>query len=85
MAKFIELTGQQFGRLNVLYATKERERHSRDVIWQCVCDCGNSCRVRTSSLKLGITKSCGCLRRENAARVSPLGVESRRRKRETAA
>jgi len=33
-------------------------------IWEFVCDCGNTTRVRTSCVKRGNTQSCGCLHKE---------------------
>ena len=33
-------------------------------MWECKCDCGNHITVRSTSLKNGLTKSCGCLRSE---------------------
>lgn len=34
---------------------------NRNLIWECVCDCGNKINVPTASLTTGNTKSCGCL------------------------
>lgn len=31
--------------------------------WNCICDCGNKCRVHGKYLRSGSTKSCGCLQR----------------------
>ena len=60
------LTGQKFGRLEVI------ARHSRDInrqiIWSCVCDCGNLRTIRSRSLRDGSAKSCGCLQKELAAK-----------------
>lgn len=62
MAKHIDLTGQRFGRLTVI---KEigKNKYS-DYLWECLCDCGNTKIVTTNRLRCGITKSCGCLRKE---------------------
>lgn len=53
--------GLRFGRLVVL---KQVERKSDDkdkhFKWLCQCDCGKTCVVRSSNLRNGITKSCGC-------------------------
>lgn len=53
------LTGQKFGRLTALeYIPGSKYR--------CICDCGRAATVSTYSLKHGLTRSCGCLRREIA-------------------
>ena len=59
--KFIDLTGQKFGRLTVLkldYKVK-KGTHTRNY-WLCECDCGNTKIVEGGCLKYGNTKSCGC-------------------------
>lgn len=63
MGKFIDLTGQKFGRLTVV---KRAENKGREVRWVCECECGNYCIVLRSSLKTGQTRSCGCLKSENS-------------------
>ena len=59
--RLIDLTGKRFGRLTVL--TKHGHAGSY-VTWLCVCDCGSEIVVRGTSLRRGITKSCGCLKKE---------------------
>ena len=63
MPKLIDLTGQKFGRLTVLYRDKEmeQEKHNGTTFWRCECDCGNETSVAAGSLKGGRTNSCGCL------------------------
>ena len=51
-----DLTGQRFGRLVVL----SRDTTKKGVYWNCQCDCGNIKSIRSNSLTLGKTKSCGC-------------------------
>lgn len=63
MGKFIDLTGQKFGRLTVLYRG-EKVKSGQSVKWYCKCDCGNYCWVDSGSLKSGNTKSCGCYKLE---------------------
>jgi len=59
-----DLTGKKFGRLTVLHQTGKD--HNRHIIWFCRCDCG---RYFKAAGNLGAnTNSCGCLRREKAAR-----------------
>jgi hypothetical protein len=62
MPKFIDRTGQRFGRLLV---TEEAGRNAlKKVLWKCVCDCGNTA-VRTSGdLVTGNSLSCGCYLKE---------------------
>lgn len=63
MAKFIDLTGQRFGRLTVV-SLVGRHADGRQFLWKCVCDCGNEHYVGGGVLKMGRCKSCGCLRRD---------------------
>ena len=59
MSNFIDLTGQKFGRLTVIRkAENPSEAHIK---WLCECECGNFITTRGTSLRSGITKSCGCL------------------------
>lgn len=56
-----DLTGQKFGKLNVLYPTnKYKNSH---ILWHCKCDCGNELDVIGASLISGNTKSCGCIKK----------------------
>lgn len=50
---FIDLTGLQFGEWTVL---KKSEKES---YWLCQCSCGKQREVYVSSLKRGLSKSCG--------------------------
>lgn len=63
MGKFIDLTGERFGRLVVLKYYRS-EKYNR--IWECVCDCGNVCHATTHHLRRGCTRSCGCLMMETS-------------------
>lgn len=60
MAQAIDLTGQRFGRLTVM----DRAWDKPGVWWNCMCDCGNAKSIRSSQLRYGYTRSCGCLRDE---------------------
>lgn len=56
------LVGERYGRLTVVELDHvEKSRR----YWRCQCDCGNTTVVREGNLKNGITKSCGCLRKES--------------------
>lgn len=66
MVKHIDLTNQKFGRLTVIERVDDyiSVNGRKDPQWLCQCDCGNFCIVKGRLLRGGITKSCGCLRKE---------------------
>lgn len=59
---FRDLTGEKFERLTVI-RQQGRDKHL-NVIWECICDCGEKCHITTQSLTSGNTKSCGCFKVE---------------------
>ena len=52
------LVGQRFGKLTVL---QKAETNDEGTFWLCQCDCGNQKKIKGRYLRLGETKSCGCL------------------------
>lgn len=56
-----DLTGKRFGRLVVQEYIGRKNGYT---LWKCACDCGNSIVTSAHSLKMGRTKSCGCLNTE---------------------
>lgn len=66
MAKYIDITGQKFGRLEVVEFAGYTKH--RAVTWRCKCECGNETVVRGDHLRYGRTSSCGCLRAETSAK-----------------
>ena len=60
--------GRTYGRLIVL-SENGRDKH-RNVLWNCKCSCGNETTVTGNRLRVGMTKSCGCL---TAERISNEG------------
>lgn len=54
------LVGQRFGKLVVQSSAKQRNQHGV-LLWECLCDCGNTCIVSTNHLYMNNTQSCGCL------------------------
>ena len=74
MPKFIDLTGQKFGRLTVV----KRVHNSKwnEVQWLCNCICSNKPIVKSGALKRKNrpTRSCGCLNQEgNSAKSRNVG------------
>ena len=57
MGKFIDLTGQIFGKLT---AVERAENRGKQTMWRCRCECGNEKIVPADYLKRGYTKTCGC-------------------------
>lgn len=85
MGKVIDLTGQKFGRLTVIKRMPNNNR--RNSMWLCRCDCGTEKVIIGSYLRIGQTKSCGCLQKElvgnrfrgvSPVTKLPLGVSSMR-------
>lgn len=60
--KFIDRTGQRFGRLTVLH--RAGTNSYKKVIWECLCDCGAQTTVVSGALASGNTTSCGCALKE---------------------
>lgn len=59
-----DLTGQQFGKLEVLRRVGTR---NKQVVWECKCQCGQEITVLAGNLRNGSTLSCGCLNRKKVA------------------
>lgn len=68
---FVNLEGQRFGRLMIVAFGGRVPRRNRagSAVWICRCDCKTWRAVRADFLKLRITTSCGCRRRDGAGAV----------------
>jgi hypothetical protein len=71
---FENLSGQKFGRLNVVQYLGRIGRNNQ---WECLCECGNVCRVAGMNLKSGHTRSCSCLHKEMSSAASKTHGESK--------
>lgn len=82
--KIIDMTGwimKEHGvpdsRWTVLYEIPERK--DGRVYWHCKCECGTERDITGDNLRLGESKSCGCLQREKASekfiKILPKGAE----------
>ena len=72
MSKFIDLTGQKFGRLTVTGRAPNKVQSSGQsrTAWYCDCDCGTKNHIITSvGLMHCNTKSCGCLVAETMSKT----------------
>lgn len=74
MKRIVNIAGQKYGLLTVLNATDRRHGKSQSVIWNCICDCGNTTAVSSCGLrrKKYPVRSCGCKKH-----VRPLTAERR--------
>ena len=61
-ARYEDLTGKRFGKLVVTGMAPERSATGQ-VLWECLCDCGNTVVAPTGQLNAGYRRSCGCLSR----------------------
>lgn len=69
MAKKVDLTNQEFGRLKVVCEVEPHIYPSGQTArrWLCICSCdGKRVVIQHSSLISGAAASCGCLRKEVA-------------------
>lgn len=66
MKTIILKEGERFGRLTIIREVEPKKYGKRGNIRQflCKCDCGNETIVGMNNLRNGVTRSCGCLRRE---------------------
>ena len=64
-------SGKKINKLTVLDIAEDRYVAGKDILWNCLCDCGKICQIRSSVLKRGKIQSCGCLKqktRDNSPR-----------------
>ncbi|MBP5422145.1 MAG: hypothetical protein J6Y78_06880 [Paludibacteraceae bacterium] len=63
--QLIDMTGERYGRLVVIRRADHNTENNKPK-WLCRCDCGNEIETTRRRLINGMTKSCGCYRREFA-------------------
>lgn len=61
MPKYIDRTGERYGRLTLKERVENKGHHAA---YRAICDCGNEITMLVEHLQSGHTQSCGCLRRE---------------------
>ena len=60
--KIKNLKGSRFGYLFVESLSDYRSNKGGSAYWNCICDCGNRCIIKSNSLVRGHSASCGCKR-----------------------
>jgi hypothetical protein len=69
MSKPLNLTGQVFSNLQVMYQLPTENNHS---MWWCQCLCGNEIAAQGRLLTRGGIKSCGCFQHRTASNFRDL-------------
>jgi len=57
MSKKLDVTGVKYGRLTGVKSTENRK-------WLWKCDCGSTKEINLTNVRMGYTRSCGCLNLE---------------------
>lgn len=72
MGKKIEYVGKKFGRLTVLSLAKPHlePNGAKQVVYNCICDCGKHIKTQARYLRRGSTTSCGCFQKEESSKMS---------------
>lgn len=74
--KRIDVTGQTYGQLTAICPSPTRQAGS---YWMWRCSCGAEREIRVANVRRGLTRSCGCLRRETTAARNTTHGEGRSR------
>lgn len=76
MGKPLELVGQVFGRLTVIARAGTTKDKGKASLWLCDCSCGTQgVVIRGAMLRIGKTKSCGCLQKESRIKHGQSGTK----------
>ena len=70
-----DITGMRSGRVVAIERTDEKR--GTCYLWRCRCDCGREVVVVGASLRIGRTRSCGCLHRDLTAERNRKRKEAR--------
>lgn len=65
------LIGKKFNYLTVV-SKAPKKNNNRHAIWNCQCECGNTCQVSSDKLINGNIKSCGCLFSNGEQQISKI-------------
>lgn len=78
-SNFNDLTGRVFSRWTVLRCSRRASYAGHQTQWECRCECGTlNPAVGYSALMQGASRSCGCLRRDLAARPDSVRSQNKR-------
>ena len=57
----LDLKGKRFGKLVAI--ERAGTTKNDNALWLCQCDCGNTTKANATSLRIGDTISCGCIKK----------------------
>lgn len=60
----VMMVDKEFGRLKVIRQAEPLKQNTREAWYLCKCQCGGEKIIRGTSLRKGITTSCGCVKSE---------------------
>lgn len=66
-----DIKGKTFHRLTAQYPLRERDSKG-NVIWHCICQCGNEVNISYNTLMYTDIRSCGCWKRERESNLGDL-------------
>lgn len=69
----IDISGQRFGKLVAVRPMKERVK--KHIMWECLCDCGNTCYKPCGILRARGSSSCGCAWKHEPGEAARHGVK----------
>jgi hypothetical protein len=76
MGKLVDLTGRVSGRLTVIsFARRKKD----ELEWHCRCECGTETIVNGRSIRKGLSKSCGCFRKDKTMEMRTTHGQSKTR------
>lgn len=73
LGRFIDLSGKKFGKWLVI--ERDNNMNKKNIYWKCKCDCGKIKSVSGTSLRSGISVSCGCDRDQRTSLRTKINVE----------
>lgn len=74
MGSFIDLSGKRFGKWLVI--KRDNSIKKKNIYWICKCDCGKIKSVSGTSLRSGISISCGCDRNQKTSLRTKTNIEN---------
>ena len=74
MGKALDITGQKFQRLLAVQVKVRNRGRGKGVLWEFLCDCGETVFATPADVRSGNTGSCGCLQRDRASEITETPV-----------